>query len=381
MVEYPTLAYMKLAPERWRFGNTLLHETGHIVLAALAGGDRIPARRLASIPHTTAALTDRGRAFNEGFAIHLETLAAHLSDEQDVRKRYRHEGFDFGGSSLKSAEYFKHAADLLSFSQTIARYYEVRENNFAFASAFREPDYLRVQMEKARDFSTLRNANQLLQSEGFYASFFFSYTMRGEETPTREVIDDRQNKMMDALAEMFAAHPMDTESPHLLRFVETFMRMYPSHGGEVVDVLLDLSHGVFVDAEAEALWKDFYLAALRLDMANLPRDRVTKARDDWRAAVLKDPKILYSRLGPQLRCMVPSLTVLLAALGQPAPLSFDVNTAEEGIIRMIPGITDAEVKRWLSRREEAPFAGVDDFKTRSELSAGCLDGMKLDSGR
>jgi len=127
--ENPSLGYVKLGPEPGRFRTTFPPETGHVVLATLAGGKEIAGEQIASIPHTTAALTDRATAFSEGFAIHLETLAAHLSADPETRGRYRHERFDFGNMKLTDSQYFRHAADLLTFSQTLARYEEVRENN------------------------------------------------------------------------------------------------------------------------------------------------------------------------------------------------------------------------------------------------------------
>ena len=69
-------------------------------------------------------------------------------------------------------------------------------------------------------------------------------------------------------------------TPYLLRFVETYLRLYPDEAGDIVDVLLDLSHGVFVDAEAAALWRAYYEAALRLDMPALPKARPCRWR--WR---------------------------------------------------------------------------------------------------
>jgi len=369
--EHPKLAYIKLDPAEGRFGTTLFHESGHVVLSVLNGGDGIPTRKLVSIPHTTAALTDRGTAFNEGFAIHLETLAAHLSDAADMRQRYRHERMTFGEPSLKGSEYSRHAVDLATYSQDLARYQDVRDNNFAFASAYRRPDYLRVQLEKGRDFATLRNANQLLQSEGFYASFFFSYLMRGEAIPTPKVLGERQDRMLATLAEVFASEKLTPDTPYLLHFVETHVRLYPDEAGDILDVLLDLSHGVFVDPEAAQLWREHYLAALRLDLPVVRGDAVEQARGRWREAALKDPKLLYSRLGPQIPCKVGEVQVLLVAFGRSMPLAFDLNTVQEGIMRMIPGISDAEVMRWLDQRQQKPFAGVDDFKQRVALSAEC----------
>ena len=374
---YPRTAYIQLGPEEWRFTTTLLHETGHVALALLAGGREVPKREIAAIPHTVAALSDRGTAFDEGFAIHLETLVAQISSAPEVRQRYRHDQFLFGPEAQMRGEYYQHSSDLLTFAQTAARYAEVRDNNFAFVSAFKGPDYLRVQMEKARDFATLRDANQLLQSEGFHASFFFAFIVRGNGTPPPDRLRQRQDKVMTALGEMFASQAFTPEAPYLLEFVESYRQAYPAEAGEVLDAFLDLTHGVFVDPDAASLWREHYLAALRLDLRQLGREKIDAARARWHTAATKDPKVLYSRLGPQLRCDVEGHTVRLVGLGTETPLSMDVNTAEEGIMRLVPGITDAEVASWLAARARAPFASVEDFKARAGLADTTRGSLKF----
>jgi hypothetical protein len=374
---YPRAAYVRLGPQRWRFVSTLLHETGHVVLAMLAGGREVPKREIAAIPHTVAALSDRGTAFDEGFAIHLETLVAHVSSAPEIRRQYRHEGFLFGPEAGMRSEYFAHSVDLLSFAQTKARYGDVRDNDFAFSPAFKGPDYARTEMETARDFASLRDANQLLQSEGFYASFFFSFLVRGESTPTPDVLRARQEHVLTALANMLENKPFTPEAPYLLEFVESYRKLYPAEAAEILDVFLDLTHGVFVDPEAASLWRDHYLAALKLDLSQLGRDRIAAAGERWRAAVAKDAKILYSRLGPQLRCEVTGRTVKLEGLGRDVPLSLDVNTAEEGVVRLIPGISDTDVASWLAERARNPFADVQDFKQRVPLSEKVLESLRF----
>ena len=58
----------------------------------------------------------------------------------------------------------------------------------------------------------------------------------------------------------------------------------------------------------------------------------------------------------------------LTAFGGSAPLAFDVNTAAEGVIRCIPGISDTEAAQWLEARRDLPFQNVDDFHERSGLN-------------
>ena len=330
----------------------------------LAGG-RLDGRDVASIPHSTAALSDRTSAFSEGWAIHLETLAAHLAHGEGLRWRYQHYAIGFGDAPYRQNECYRGASDLTTFSQDMARYYDVRENYFAFESAFRGPDYLRVQLERSRDVSALRDADQLLQSEGFYASFFFLFAMRGADLPAEETVARREDQMLRAMAAMFAAVKTDISTPWLLELVTSYMRLYPGERAAIVDALNDLSHGVFVDAGAGALWREHYLASLRLDLEHLNRDAINAARKRWREQATADPRVLYSRIGPEIICTVPAVTVRLVAFGEDAPLRFDANTVQEGVLRLVPGITDDEIARFAAARAKGPFSSTDDFRRRA----------------
>ena len=375
--EYPRTAYILLDAMPERFETTMYHETGHVATMMVAGGRRLDGLELSSIPHSTAALSDRTTAFSEGYAIHLETLAAHLARGAALRRLYGHESAGFGEAPYRQNEYYRAAADLTTYSQSLARYFEVRENHFAFETAFRGPDYLRVQLEKARDFATLRDPDQLLQSEGFYASFFFLFAMRGEAMPGEETITRREEQVLRAMAAMFAEVQTDKSTPWLLELVTRYMRLFPEERTAIVDALNDLSHGVFVDPAAAAMWREHYLASLRLDLAHLNRDAINAARKRWREQVLADPHVLFSRIGPEIPCTVPAVTVRLVAFGEDAPLLFDVNTAPEGILRLVPGITDAEAARWIAERSQAPFTSAGDFRRRAALHEAVLAGMKL----
>jgi hypothetical protein len=320
-------------------------------------------------------LTDRGTAFDEGFAIHLETLAAHYLNDPDIRSRYDHQNFQTG-VALMLGEYHRIAGDLLSYSQTSTRYIEVRENNFAFAPAYKGPDYFRVQLEKSRDFTTLRDANQLLQSEGFHASFFFTQLIRGNHPVYDDVISDRQTRMLEVLAEVLN-EKTDGHTPFILSFVENYLKKYPDEGREVLDVFLDLSHGVFVDKNAAKLWHDHYLGALHLDIAEKENKAVEGARAQWRTQIIADPKILYSLLGPQVAVEIPEISILLVAFEESAPLAFDVNTVDEGIILMVPEITAEQKQSWMNQRTIKPFSDFEDFKKRSGLNEKTLQHIKL----
>jgi len=375
--EHPKQAYILLDPQPGQFESTLLHETGHVVMAMLAGGRQLDGNGVSAIPHTTAALSDRGTAFSEGFAIHLETLAAHLNHDTPTLQQFHRARVRFGDGTFKETEYFHHSSDLATFSQSVARYLDVRDNNFAFEPAYQGPDYLRVQMEKARDFSSLRSANQLLQSEGFYASFFFLWVMRGASLPPESEIAERERHLLVAMRAMFSEDNWDPASPWLVRFAAAYMKQFPEERAAIVDALNDLSHGVFVDTDAARLWKAHYLAALRLDQKNMNTAGIAERRKQWRDAVLADPRVLYSQVGAEIPCKVPGTSVSLAAFGEGSPVVFDLNTAPPGIIRLVPGIGEPEVAGWIEQRGKKPFASVDDFKARAGLRAATLSALQF----
>jgi hypothetical protein len=372
--EHPRQPYILLDPVEARFQDTLLHETGHMAMAMLAGGRRLDGRQMSAIPHSTAALSDRSTAFSEGYAIHLETLQAHVASSDAARRQYHRGMVLFGDGDFHNTEYFHHSTDLTTYSQSVARYFEIRENNFSFESAFQGPDYLRVQLEKPRDFATPRDADQLLQSEGYYGSFFFLWAMRGESVPAAAEIDNREKQMMRAMHAAFQANQALGPEPWLLHVVGQYMTLFPDEKSAIADALNDTSHGVFVDPGAAAMWKEHYLGALQLDRDKLNIPAILAARKKWREQVLADPAVLLSRLGPEIACTIPSAKVRLAAFGREMTVRFDVNTVQPGILRLIPKISEAEIFSWISAR---PFAGRQDFAARSGVKKETLAELKF----
>jgi hypothetical protein len=376
-VNHSRQPYILLDAEQSRFEDTLLHETGHMAMALLAGGRQLQGSSMAAIPHTTAALTDRNTAFSEGWAIHLETLQAHLTRDAAARRRFHREAVIFSDGPLRSAEYFRQSADLASYAQSLARYLEVRENNYAFESAYQGPDYLRVQLEKARDFATPRDANQLLQSEGYYASFFFLWAVRGAQLPPESVVAEREAKMMRAMQAALQAEGVEQPRPWLPLLVREYFKLFPNEKALMADTLNDTSHGVFVDAAAVEVWRQHYMAALRLDVANLNAAGINAARKRWREAVLADPAVLLARLGPEVHCALNGAKVKLEALGEEMPVEFDVNTVQAAVLRLIPGITEAEIAKWVGERSRRPFTDAADFQARAVAGAAAMAHLKF----
>lgn len=373
---WPRAPFLRLEEKEPSFGVVLLHETGHACLMLLAGDKEIPGRAMAPIPHAVTALTDRTTAFGEGFSTALEAVLAQRAVAPAFRSQYSHDNLQYGVISRMQGEYFRPSAELATYAQALSRHQDVRDNLFAFSSAFSDPDYLRVQLDPARDLASLRDANQLLQSQGFAASVVYSLLQRGS-SPSVQVLQERLGTLMRAIHEVLRQKMLNSETPVLVEVVQAMARQAPEQRHEVFATLLDLSRGVLVDREAASLWRQHYLAALRQDLEGLNHETINSARQRWLQAVLADPSVLTSLLGPQLRCTVPAVTVRLPGMGIEAPLGFDLNTAERGVLRLVPKISEDEVSRWLSERQRAPFASAADFTARVPLRPDVASSLQL----
>ena len=199
-----------------------------------------------------------------------------------------------------------------------------------------------------------------VQSEGFVASVFYLWLMRGSGTPGEDVIQARTERTLRAMDAMFASTKMTDDTPWLLAWVASYMKLFPDEKAALADAITDLSHGVFVDAQARSMWRDHYLAALRLDRNGMNVPGLVAARKKWREQVIANPEALMSRLAPQLRCEVKSVSVKLEALGEAGPLVFDINTAPEGMLRLIPSLKEKQVLAWLQGQ---PFASRESLAT------------------
>jgi hypothetical protein len=343
---YPRLPYLRLAGDRDTFRGTLLHESGHAIHALLVGdlATEEGAQGIAPIPHSTAAVTDRRTAFNEGWAIHLEAIHAHCSADPETRAFYDHAQPQLGPTGDRKSEYYFPAKDVMTYAQGFARYQNVRDGLYAFETSARG-DYLRVQLDPSRDLRTLRDPGSLVANEGFVASVIF-------QTIASDGCDDLAARYRPVLAALRNAERTNPAVP-LIALVENL-------GARARDAFLDLSRGVTVDADAAALWARLYDAAIALDLET--RDALVKDLEARRARWRTLP--LAARIGPIVPVQVPSLQVGVALFGPKLPMSFDANACGAPLLALIPGWTDEHVRAFLAERETAPYQDLADLKAR-----------------
>ncbi len=365
---YPHMPYLILAEDADSFRTTLLHEGGH-VLHGLLVGDRDPnavdpaeaGRDATPIPHSTAAITDRRTAFNEGFAIHLETVAAHCGSDPEARRFYqRRQRGARGFGNL----FYTPIKDLLSYSQSFARYAQVRDGAYAFEPAPATADYLRVQLDPARDLRELRNPNALVASEGVVASVLFHFVTAGDCTSLSDLVPRYRPLLAAMKTAERTAGPLDPVP--LVEVIAALAAAAPPAGADAIDAFLDITHGVTVDADAAEQWRRLFDAAIHLDMVTIKllQGQLETRRAGWRERAIADPGTLVDRIGPVVMVEVPGTEVGLTMFGKLSPLAFDLNAAGPPMLRLVPGLTEAQLAAITAARAERPFADLADFRSR-----------------
>ncbi len=365
--ELPDMPFVILDERPFRYEQTLAHETGHMVLDLL-GAPQV-AIDGGYVFHTTPAVTDRWTAFNEGFAIHLETLYMERASETGRRLHYDNRSNQHGA---KGHHRFAPLDDLRTLSQTRQRYTAVRDNRFAHPAAYQGDDLLRHAVAPERDLSRLRNASQLLACEGFGATVF--YRLVAGRSPNRTLDAVAHVPLLQALHAVFADGRGDADHTWLIHTVEELATMQRN----ARPAFLDLTRGATISSELVATWPDLHAAALRVDVA-LYKDlqgAAGETLDAWEAGLESGDVTLFDAVPPEVWATVPAVTVRPQLIPDEIPLCLDLNAADRAELSAIPGADTAWVDRVLAARLEAPFTSVDDLLQRSDAPEG-LDAFVL----
>jgi hypothetical protein len=372
--------FIKLDQKAESFQTTLLHETGHMIFSVLSGGNGIHTQQIAPMFHTTAAITDRGTAFNEGFAEHLEAVMAHFTSDRSLRNFYQHRRMtDDAGSAVQSGFLFP-ISDLSNYAQNFARYQSVRDNYYSFEHACTVPDYYRIQLSPNRNFERLRNPSQLVASEGFCASFFFWLVADQLETLSTRQTEAVYRPIFEGLERILNAPQGIDLRAEVPAYLTAFVKHYGDQDAKLrrraLRILYNLSHGAFFEEDCQERWTKAVTLSYRLDIENLRALHQEIAASERKVveACLANVGLVDRRVGKVIAAVVPGVEVQLpVALGNRSlPLSFDINTVQTQILALIPGVSPEEIAGFHRHRRNRPFADFDDFKRRSGLRAESL---------
>jgi DNA uptake protein ComE-like DNA-binding protein len=63
--------------------------------------------------------------------------------------------------------------------------------------------------------------------------------------------------------------------------------------------------------------------------------------------------------------------------GLESPLRFDLDTVQATVLRLLPGITEAEIAAWMHARAQKPFSRAEDFRSRSGVRPATIAALRL----
>jgi hypothetical protein len=380
--EHPKLPYIILDPSPTFLGDTILHESGHLV-HSLAQGRRHDGSRWSAFPHTTFATSDPLTALAEGYAIHFETLCGHFGAEAAKQAYYRRLAPSFEAGRGRNAEYFSPVDDLMTFAQVWSRYQGVRDGLPALEGHLYPGAYPRTQMDPARDRARLKTPNAMLASEGVAASvlFWISAALAGEHGARpgggldQPGVADAEMILLEALAPL---PPPDSDAfrPDMIDVVEALGRANPHVGDIAISRFVDITRGVTARPAIRERWHTLYDAAIMLDfdMAKPLVAQMDVERGEIVTRARQDISTLRAGIGPVIPVRVKGATFELKALGERMPIEFDLNGMSEAEMALLPALNADARARIARERERAPFASAADFASR----AGCtLEQMGL----
>lgn len=364
--------YVELVPNEQSiqsgfFEEVFVHETGHLILKALAG--ELEGQRTAKF-HQAVAVTDRVTAFDEGYAEHFQPMVRETTLNPSVRRWMT-------GAGANDLNQF-----WLSNADMNLRTDGVKRNLFIHARYFPEIadvyDNL-VAADTSAVFATdrLRNPQEMLASEGVVATLFYRFVNDDQLRQSyrdrafyQRFIPDLAGEPADAVSpeenvnlkimEAFKAMPNADGKAPLTRFFNAYARLFPEDAARVRLLFIATTWGA---ATSRPLADAFVRAAERGhlgDHAGLDSEKPFERL----AAVAADTSIaLDAEVGPELWLTNPDFLIKTAPWEpeRTEPLAADLNTASAAELRALFGFSrDSAASILAARDQRGHFASIDE---------------------
>jgi hypothetical protein len=347
------------------FEEVLAHEWGHVLLRRLLGPmPPVPSRKF----HSVRTVTDRTTAFDEGFGIHLQPVAAAMTKTPGFAARVQ-------GPRAPSL------ADLwFSREETWLRETMVPQNRFAFdkppapqrATAYDR--WLADEASSAVDPCRLKSGEQMMASEGAAAGLFHKLRGAGDDE-----IEAHYRRLIAVLAHI--GHWPQDRAP-LIALVEAWGEVFPERRDAVTAVFLDATHAATASPAARGLRERAACAGASGDIRAFLATRAEAQAASTRLLeeVLSRRVALDAALGPQLWIAGPTARIS-AAPWQPdrnLPLTLDLNTARAAELELaFDGTPAAGAAAGIVRaRESGPFASITDLGRRAGIGVPTIEAIE-----
>jgi hypothetical protein len=342
------------------FEEIFAHELGHVFLRRLIGD--LPAG-YSRTPHHSFSITDQQTAFDEGWATHFQALARRFTHNERLQAQ------DQGVEVRTFVPLWMHHLD---------RHYRVegvRQNLFVHQTVTwpgAGDAVERRELSTMFDRGRLKNASQMLASEGVLATFFFRQL--GPGAGGVDALRLRYEPMFRAFHAL-GEQKLDAAVPLLPLTARLLNEQAPEDGKRFIKVLVETSYGALTSPSLAAQSEKLAAAGRFGDGdAFVPQLKAArKAMADEVTAAQADPRRLESQIGPALWVLPP---LPHGAKAGTEVRTVDLNTAEREQLMTLPGVPAAIAERALtSRDKDGDFRSVADFARRTGIAAPRLQAM------
>ena len=399
MAGYVDQVVSQQSVESGDFEEIFCHELGHLILRSLIGDlSHGPSRKM----HQSMTVTDYPTAFDEGYAEHFQPLARDGTNNPALRK------IQSGTGTTDLDLLWLSSLDTQLRTDGVKRNLFVHRKGPPLLNEGQDTDLYHVFLkeETSTQFlaGTLKNAQEMMSSEGVIATLFYRFVNReslrdkyrepafynpflessaGGGADPQKVISPYENVNLKLFAAMRQIAPLAAESsrPLAIALIDAYAELFPEEAKTAYDLFLATTYGVTASQEAATA---FERAAVEGQVGD-----IDSFRQDSRAAfslldkvtnrVAKGDLHLDANLGPELWLLNENFKIAPAVWerGRTVPLSINLNTASEAELMTLPGVAPELAARIVAgRHSRGYFHSLDEVGSMDGVSPALLQSMK-----
>lgn len=371
---YCDLLYVDMTVSEQDLGNggfieIFAHEMGHVFLRRLLGDlEQAPSSRF----HNVFATTDYQTAFDEGFGIYMQTLAAVFANHKGMQQRLQ------GRLSPTLADQWFSRIDGRQ------RIFDVMHNRLVFArstDAALDPQqaYAREGMSAAYS-SQLMNGQAMLSAEGVLATLFYRLATDPEIAALTPDNADWYSKTLTHHQHLFELirnlDLQDTTTPPFVQLLEGLLAQDSVVARAAALSYLHTTFAMTADRELAAQLQELIYAGHNGELADFMSlyssgsNALTQLSEQWH----KGEASLTAELGQPIWLLHDAVKIKKAPWStQQLPLMLNLNMATQRELAMLQFLTATDIASLLNERAlHGPFSSLADLADRLNLGAAQL---------
>ena len=348
-----------------KFLEVFAHEMAHVYLRRLKG--ELPPSPSVRF-HNVLAVTDYQTAFDEGFGIYFQTLAAAFAKHDGLRARIE------GRTTTTGAETW------FSNMDGRERIFGVMHNKFVFEKllpAKLTPAEAYQHESLAGSYShQLKNAQAMLSSEGVIATLFYRLATAPELFALQP---DNPNwlpaavAMHDALFALLAKHPWDVQQPPYIQLLENMLQENNAYARAAIANFVITTFASSTDNNLHANFQHSITAGLAGDLKQFMQSYsvLSPAINSQVELIMQQPAVLRKNIGQPIWVLQPQVQISEAPWSQKTNhLIVNLNTATAAEIALLQLFTEPQIDNFIAlRSKDGPYADVKDISHRLSLTA------------